>query len=110
MYVFSKPNGEKYGSFRDSFKRAVKRSGIKYCTFHSLRHIFCTNLAMKGIGLETIKKLAGHKETSTTLIYTDPSDSHLKNAVETLNIRPKDGHYLGTKGNNEESVKNFKVV
>ena len=108
--VFSKENGEKYGSFRDSFKRAVKRSSIRYCTFHCLRHTFCTNLAMNGIGLETIKKLAGHKDISTTLIYTNPSDSHLKNAVETLNIRPKDGHYLGTKGNIEESVKNFEAV
>ena len=47
-YVFCKEDGTSYGSIAKAFRMAVKRSGIRYCRFHDLRHTFATRLVMGG--------------------------------------------------------------
>jgi len=39
-YIFCKEDGTSYGSIAKAFRMAVKRSGIRYCRFHDLRHTF----------------------------------------------------------------------
>ena len=52
-------------------KRAVQRSGIvKKVSCHTFRHSFATHLLMEGYDIRTVQELLGHKQLSTTMIYT----------------------------------------
>lgn len=51
---------------------------------HSLRHTFASHLVMKGVDLATIKKLMGHSDIETTMIYSHLTEKHVDVAVDQL--------------------------
>lgn len=83
-FVFSKSNGfpfrKEYVSKK--FKEISRRAGLdEDVHFHSLRHSFASNLAMKGVPIVAIKDLLGHSSIVTTQIYSHSNVDSLVGAI-----------------------------
>lgn len=94
-YVFvhleGKFEGQPIADIKNAFNGAVDRAKIQNFRFHDLRHTFCSWLALRGVPLTAIQKLAGHASIKMTLRYAHLSPRYLANEIQELNGFQKNG-------------------
>ena len=69
--------------------KCAKISGLsKKVTPHTLRHTYATDLLTHGADLRSVQELLGHKNVSTTQIYTHVTNKHLRDIHEKFHSGP----------------------
>jgi len=87
-FVFPHPKGGKMRiKLREKLIQIARKAGIEDLTkVHTLRHTFASHLVMSGVDLPTVKKLMGHSDIQTTMIYAHLAPDHLAEAVDRLSF------------------------
>lgn len=71
-----------------SLKAAIQNAGVdKKASCRSLRHSFAVHLLENGYGIHTVQKLLGHKDISSTMIYThflQPNSPGIQSPLDAL--------------------------
>jgi site-specific recombinase XerD len=67
--------------------RRVARRGNVTSGVHTLRHTFCSHLAMRGAPARAIQEPAGHQDLTTTQRHMHLSPAALQSAIELLEVR-----------------------
>jgi len=68
-YCFFPTGSRKYPP-KKGFYTVLKAAGLKRTGFHILRHTFASRLVQSGVSIFKVSKWLGHKEISTTMIYS----------------------------------------
>jgi integrase len=72
-------------SYRDYFKRLLKRLGIPPIVFHGLRHTFATRCIESQCDYKTVSVILGHSNVATTLnLYVHPNLNQKKRCIERM--------------------------
>jgi len=69
-------------------RRACRRAGLRKIGWHTLRHTFCSHLAMRGAPVRTIQELAGHASITTTMGYMHLTPAATREAIALLETQP----------------------
>lgn len=88
-YVFLTENGNLINSsnLSRSWKRYLKKVGIRYIKLHALRHTYATRQFEAGLKLKTVSVLLGHSSTEiTSNIYTHVLKKEKEKSIDILNV------------------------
>jgi integrase len=70
---------------KKSLHSAGTRAGVDHVHLHMLRHTFATRLRDRGVPLDRIKELLGHRSMAMVLRYAKARPQQLEEAIEALN-------------------------
>jgi len=83
LFIFHKGRSLNVYWVRAIIKSLVKKSGLeKEVTPHVIRHTFATHLLKRGAGIREIQILLGHSSISSTQVYINLNQDHLKEEYE----------------------------
>jgi len=83
-YVCRGRNGKRIRDIRTVFKTACRRAEIKDINIHDLRRTAGSQLAIKGVDINRIKDILGHRDIKTTLRYAFLCQPDRAKAIENL--------------------------
>ncbi len=90
--VFLSVRGRRIGSRQVQLRLGhwLRRAGItRPCTVHTLRHSFATRLYEKTGDLRLVRRALGHRQITTTEIYSPVADGRLIRALRSLRLLPQ---------------------
>ncbi len=86
--VFTTQDGKPFTSRKSwdgAFKAAIRRSGIKSCTFHELRHTFVSNLIVREKeDYATVMAISGHKDIRMLQRYSHTNEQAKRKAINKI--------------------------
>ena len=82
--VFSHFDGSPIKCFNRAWWAALTAAGITDFHFHDLRHTFCSNLILSGVGLKEVKEMIGHSDISMTDRYSHLTLEHKRSKQQQL--------------------------
>ena len=72
-------------TYRNYYKRLLKKIGIEYIKFHGLRHSFATRCIESNCDYKTVSTILGHSSINTTLnLYVHPNLEQKRKCVEQM--------------------------
>ena len=84
--VFPSPRtGKRLDNINSSWETLMKLAKLDNFRFHDLRHHFASRLVMRGVDLNTVRELLGHRDLKTTLCYAHLAPEHKAAAISLLN-------------------------
>lgn len=67
------------------YKALLERCGVRYRSFHALRHTYATRCIEQGVDVKSVSELLGHSDVRTTLrLYVHSSMDYKRKAVESI--------------------------
>lgn len=86
--IFPGKNGKPFNTLKTAWNRIVEEARLADFRWHDLRHTFASRLVMKGVDLNTVRDLLGHKDIKMTLRYAHLSPAGKAEAVARLDTLP----------------------
>ena len=82
----SQVTGSKFDNINKSWRQIVIDANLDDFRFHDLRHTFASKLVMRGVDLNTLRDLLGHRDIKMTLRYAHLAPAHKAAAVAVLDL------------------------
>ena len=77
-----------FDRIRDGNTRIVRKAGVKWLSFHGMRHSFASHAVMRGVPIEVLQKWLGHRDINMTMRYAHLAQHHSDQFVDLLNGAP----------------------
>ena len=75
-------------SLRKALIKIAKAADLQdFTRVHDLRHTFSSLMQMQGVDRGTVAAILGHRDLSTTLIYTHQTRDHMQKSINAINLK-----------------------
>jgi integrase len=86
--IFPGKDGKPFNTLKTAWNKIIEDAKLVDFRWHDLRHTFASRLVMKGVDLNTVRDLLGHKDIKMTLRYAHLSPAVKAEAVARLVSSP----------------------